>query len=281
MDHTDVIVTISQLCVDFSAKQTLAAEPVRAVQSVDFVLHRGQMLALVGESGSGKSTLARSLIGLVPQNAIVSGYVCIDGIDVSRVVASPLDPLWNRIRGRKIGFVPQSATTFLTPNRTIGGQLKETINTRKVDSTIEHMFERVGLTNGILHMFLHEMSGGMAARVAFAFALVGNPDVVIADESTANLDAQTTGEQLALLRDHADQGGCVLCISHDLESVLHSSVFDEIAVMREGRIVERASPHELRTTPQHAYSRALVNAALRTNTGEALLYQSTYRGAYE
>jgi peptide/nickel transport system ATP-binding protein len=190
---------------------------VRAVTDVSFVLQPGQLLALVGESGCGKSVLAASLLGLLPANADVRGRAVLTGsgppVDL---IDAPEPELAGRVRGRRIGLVPQSAATHLTPVRTAGVQLTEAVRTLRPDAgepvaLVDELVTRVGLDRAALTRYPHELSGGTAQRVAMALALAGDPEVVLADEPTTGLDrplVHRTVDALAALAAQGRAGQC-------------------------------------------------------------------------
>lgn len=233
---------------------------VHAATDVDLDLAAGRVHALVGESGCGKSVLASALVGLLPAGTRAAGAVRVDGTDLGPALTDPAHASWRALRGRVVGFVPQSSATFLTPTRTVGAQLAETARHLGAEEEPEELLARVHLEPSVLHLYPHELSGGMAGRAAMAFALVGRPRVIVADEPTASLDPDLTRHLLGLLREAADAGAAVLLITHDLTSLLDSGVADDLSVMYAGRIVDRGSAADLLKHPQVDYTRALVAA---------------------
>lgn len=246
---------------------------VRAAEGVDLTLRPGRIHALVGESGSGKSMLGAALTGLLPRGTVREGTLRIDGTDM---LHAP-ERAWRDVRGSRVGLVGQSAATGLTPTRTVGAQLAETLRTSgrasgrasatragALRQACEAAFERVGLTASDLACYPHELSGGMAQRAMLAFALAGDPGVLVADEPTAGLDPLLTDHVLGLLRATADSGAAVLLITHDIASLLRTPVADEVSVMYAGAIVETGPAAATLTAPTSPYARALL-AALPQN----------------
>jgi peptide/nickel transport system ATP-binding protein len=234
---------------------------VRAVTDVSFALRPGRILALVGESGCGKSVLAAAMLGLLPANAQVRGRVLLAGDDgPAELLRASEHELANGVRGRKIGLIPQSAATHLTPVRTARSQLAEVIRAlRGAESGhAEQLADQVGLAANDLDLYPHELSGGMAQRVATALALAGDPPVIVADEPTAGLDRVLVDRTVDLLRALADDGRTVLLITHDLAAA--ERVADDLAVMYAGRLLELGPAADLLSEPWHDYTRGLLRA---------------------
>ncbi len=228
---------------------------VHAASNVDLSVGAGTVTALVGESGCGKSVLASAVLGMLPAGARVSGSVAV------RTAERTIDPLGDTsFRGRDIALIPQSASSYLTPVRTARSQLEETIRVLRSSRSSDDLARAVGLNVADLDRFPHELSGGMAQRVAVAAALVGDPTVIVADEPTANLDRALADRVLALLRRAADDGAAVLLITHDLSSLMRSAVADRVAVMYASRIMETGPASLVFDDPLHDYTRDLLGA---------------------
>ncbi len=253
---------------------------VHAAHEVDLDLHAGRVHALVGESGCGKSILASALIGLLPPGSRVSGH-----LEVAGHALGPTDEsAWQHLRGHHVGLVPQSAATLLTPTRRVGPQVAETLRAlsprahglrgRALDALVHRSLEQVGLPPHVARAYPHELSGGMAARVAYVLATAGDPAVLLADEPTASLDDTSREAVLDLLRAAADDGAAVLLITHDLASLgAVEGRVDEVSVMYAGQVVDHGPAARLLGAPgdldgpdpakRHAYTRALVAALPR------------------
>ncbi|NDL59989.1 ABC transporter ATP-binding protein [Phytoactinopolyspora mesophila] len=234
---------------------------VRAVNEVSFALRRGRILALVGESGCGKSVLAAAILGLLPGNAQVRGSVMLTSEDgPADLLRASEHELATRVRGRRIGLIPQSAASHLTPVRTARSQLTEVVRLLqgREAGRVEQLAEQVGLDPADLDLYPHELSGGMAQRVATALALAGDPPVILADEPTAGLDRVLVDRTVDLLRSLADDGRTVLLITHDLAAA--ERVADDLAVMYAGRLLELGPAVDLVSDPWHDYTRGLMRA---------------------
>ncbi|TCB98614.1 ABC transporter ATP-binding protein [Micromonospora zingiberis] len=242
---------------------------VHAVTDLHLSVRPGELVAVVGESGCGKSVLAHALLGLLPRNATVTGSALLrTGAGIRR--PPPLDllacaprQLARQVRGRAVGLVPQSPATALTPVRTGRRLLVETLrahgHTRAdAPTAADRLAADVGLNPADLDRYPHELSGGMAQRLATALALAPDPPLLLADEPTTGLDRPLVDHTLDLLRRRCDAGAAVLLITHDL--VAAQRVADTVAVMYASRIVEHAPTEALFSAPEHPYSAALLDA---------------------
>ncbi|GGM71237.1 ABC transporter ATP-binding protein [Lentzea pudingi] len=236
-----------------SVRFALKGATVEAVNDVSLTLRPGECVALVGESGCGKTVLASALLGFLPGNAETSGSARLGDVDL---LAASDHELATTVRGRRIGLIPQSPASHLTPVRTARSQLEEAA--RVLGGDAEKAAERAGLLPEHLDRYPHELSGGMAQRVANALALVGNPPLLIADEPTTGLDRDLVDGLLDEFRRLVDDGHAVLLITHDLAAA--HKVADRIAVMYAGRIVEVGPAHEVLDNSKHPYARGLANA---------------------
>ncbi|WP_238005827.1 ABC transporter ATP-binding protein [Dactylosporangium sp. AC04546] len=234
----------------------LPGATVQAVTDLSLTLHRGELLAVVGESGCGKSVLAHAVLGLLPANATVTGAATLHP-DVALIGAG--ERRLRAVRGRRIGLIPQSPATALTPVRTGRSLLAETLRAHgRPTSDADRIAAEAGLDPGDLDRYPFQLSGGMAQRLATALALAPDPAVLLADEPTAGLDRPLVDHTLDLLRRRCDAGAAVLLITHDLTAA--QRVADSVAVMYASRIVEHRPAADLYTTPTHPYAAALLNA---------------------
>nr|CTQ91459.1 Dipeptide transport ATP-binding protein DppD (TC 3.A.1.5.2) [Kibdelosporangium sp. MJ126-NF4] len=243
---------------DVSVRFTLPDAVVAAVSDVSFTIAPGECLALVGESGCGKSVLASALLGFLPGNAEVAGSAMLGSLDL---LTAADEVLSRDVRGRQIGLVPQSPAAHLTPVRTARSQLEEALRfLHPVESrpTADAVAARAGLAPADLDRYPHQLSGGMAQRVATALALAGDPWLIIADEPTTGLDRALVDALVAELRLLVTDGRAVLLITHDLAAARR--VADRIAVMYAGRLVEIGPATEVLDTPRHPYARGLVDS---------------------
>ncbi|MER5770377.1 ABC transporter ATP-binding protein [Streptomyces sp. NPDC001985] len=239
---------------------------IAAVSSVGFDLAAGECLALVGESGCGKSVLASALLGLLPGNAQTTGSATIDGLEL---LGADERTLARTVRGRRVGLVPQSPAAHLTPVRTVGAQLEETLRAltgtprRELRRAAVAAAERAAFPADHLDRYPHELSGGLAQRAATALALIGDAPLLLADEPTTGLDRELVDRTADELRRHIDAGAAgraLLMITHDLAAA--ERIADRVAVMYAGRIVEISAAGAFfgEPGPRHPYARGLLAA---------------------
>ncbi len=234
------------------------------VSDVSFRLAPGHVLGLVGESGCGKTMTARSLMGLLPEGVSVSGgSILFQGTDLAGLTEGQL----NDIRGREIAMISQEPMVALDPMFSVSAQLTQPLRRfRKVGRAEAKriavtLLEQVGIVDAqrVLKSYPHQLSGGMAQRVAIALALTGEPKLLIADEPTTALDVTVQAEILSLLRALVRSTGlAVVIVSHDLGVV--ADICDDVAVMYAGEIIESGSAVEVLDHPAHPYTMALLGA---------------------
>ncbi|MFI6548951.1 oligopeptide/dipeptide ABC transporter ATP-binding protein [Streptomyces prunicolor] len=231
--------------------------PARAVDGVDLDIRPGEVVALVGESGCGKTTLARSLLGLV---APTEGRVTFDG--------EPLRYSSRALKAyrRRVQLVLQDPSGSLNPRHTVYDAVAEGLRIHggagDERAVVAQALSRAGLRppERFFLRYPHELSGGQRQRVVIAGALVLEPELLVADEPVASLDASVRGEILALLlrlRLRTELGLAALVVTHDLG--LAWNIADRVAVMYLGRIVETGDAEKVLTAPQHPYTQALLS----------------------
>jgi peptide/nickel transport system ATP-binding protein len=233
------------------------------VKGVSFTLAPGRCLAIVGESGSGKSVTARTLVGLTGGGSVVQAdRLELDGQDLLGFG----DRRWRAIRGKDVGFILQDALVSLDQLRPVGREIAEGLRlhgwgtrAERAEKVID-LLRQVGVPEPELRARQRpdELSGGLRQRALIAAALALDPKLVIADEPTTALDVTVQAQILDLLEATKARGKTLILISHDLAVV--SRMADEVAVMRDGEIVERGDARAVLRDPQHAYTRALLDA---------------------
>ncbi len=255
-----LLLEAQDLCVHFALRGGLFAErkAIKAVDHVSLQLKQGQTLGVAGESGSGKSTLGRALLKLVP----ASGRISFEDRNLT-----PLDRRSMRPLRRSLQLVFQDPYGSLSPRMTIGDIVSEGLRVHEPHMTradrearaIEALTE-VRLDGALRHRFPHELSGGQRQRVAIARAIILKPKLVILDEPTSALDRSVQADILALLAKlQSDHGLSYVFITHDL-AVLREMA-DEVAVMKDGKIIEHGDKDEILNHPREIYTQALIAAA--------------------
>jgi ABC-type glutathione transport system ATPase component len=238
----------------------------RAVDSISLEIADGRCLGVIGESGAGKTQAFLAMMGLLPPNARVAGRARLEGHDL-------LGPDAASLRGRRVAMIFQDPMTSLTPHMRIGDQIAEPLVVHQGQSWREARMRAATLLeqarmNDVprrLRQYPHELSGGMRQRAMIAMALACDPKLLIADEPTTALDVSVQAQILALLRQLVDERGMALAvITHDMGVI--AALADDVAVMREGRIVERGSVARILAAPEHEYARALLAATPRVET---------------
>lgn len=247
---------VSGLTVAFGRRRVVA------VDNLSFTLGENERLGIIGQSGSGKSVTALAMIGLLPENAHVTGSVKLNGQELVGRSERDLRPL----RGNEVSMIFQEPMTALDPTMRVGRQIGEAIALHRGDDrgsirdVVQVWLGHVGMTDParVAQSYPHELSGGQRQRALVAMALANQPGLVICDEPTTALDVIVQRQILNLL-DEQLQGRAALFVSHDLAVV--RQVCKEVLVMLEGRVVESGSIRGIIENPQHPYTQALVAAA--------------------
>jgi peptide/nickel transport system ATP-binding protein len=239
---------------------------IHAVDKMSFTLEEGQVLGIVGESGCGKSVTCMSLVGLLPETAVVSGSVLFDGVELLSLSSGRL----RQVRGRQISYVFQEPMTSLNPVFTVGRQIGEVLRrhlglsrSKARARTLELLrLVRIPAPERRVDDYPHQLSGGMRQRVMIAMALACDPKILVADEPTTALDVTIQAGILDLMRDIRERlGTAIVLITHNLGVV--ADIADDVVVMYAGRKAEQAPVAELFAHPQHPYTIGLLGAIPR------------------
>ncbi len=237
----------------------LHAGYVKAVDNVSFDLPRGEAIAVVGESGCGKSSLMKAILGLVPPH---DGEILFEGKNIWEGGREAM-----RAYRMQVGYVQQDPYGALPPFMTIKRILEEPLilagvkdKKKRLERIIRSLEEvKVSPPEDFLNKYPHMLSGGQQQRVAIARALIRDPKMLIADEPVSMLDASVRVEILKLLDEvQKERNLSVIYITHDLSTVRYFS--ERIFVMYAGKLIEKASTHEILHNPKHPYTLALLNA---------------------
>ncbi|MDZ5698632.1 ABC transporter ATP-binding protein [Chelativorans sp. M5D2P16] len=245
---------------------------VLALRDVSLAVQPGEIVGVVGESGSGKSTLAYTVMGLLAENAeVTGGAIPFEGRDLLSMTAEKR----RRLLGNRMSMIFQDPTTALNPVRSIEKQMID-IQHHQGGSRREkrrraiEMLERVGIPDPQSRIggYAHEFSGGMRQRICIAMALLVKPALLIADEPTTALDATLEVQIIHLLKDLQREIGCsIIFVSHHLGTV--AELCDRVAVMYAGEMVEYGTVRQIFHHPGHPYTKALLECdpgRIRTKT---------------
>ncbi len=261
------LVSVTDLAKTFDVSPSLLTRVIerkprlllRAVDGVSFSIQKGQTLALVGESGCGKSTVARLMVGLY---APTRGSMQFDGMDAHAVYKSSGSA---QLRQR-IQMIFQDPYASLNPRWKVRDIIAEPLqehgilsDEQALDQRVGELLASVGLSSLDGVKYPHQFSGGQRQRISIARALATQPEFLVCDEPTSALDVSVQAQVLNIMKDLQQKHGLTyLFISHNLAVVRHVS--DQVGVMYLGRLVELADKHTLFDSPQHPYTKMLLEA---------------------
>lgn len=261
MNDTIALLEVNNLSVAFRQQEGA----VLAVDQVSFTVAKGETVALVGESGSGKSVSALSILQLLPYP---QAYHPTGSIKLGKQeLLGQSEAMLRKIRGNRISMIFQEPMSSLNPLHTIEKQISETLiihrgmSRKQARGRCIELLEQVGLRNAAarLNAYPHHLSGGQRQRVMIAMALANEPDLLIADEPTTALDVTIQAQILALLKSlQVELGMGLLLITHDLTIV--EDMAERVYVMQQGKVVEQNSTNKLFASPQHSYTRKLIDS---------------------
>ena len=261
--NEDVLLSLQNVVVDFIVQSTDGDKTVHAVRGISYDLKRGEILGIVGESGSGKSVSTTAIPGLLPKNAVFSGHIIFDGIDLSELSQKQL----REYRGKKIGLIFQEPGRSFDPLQNIGNVFHEVfqnltpdITKEESDLKAEKLLKEVGLPDPKkrLQNFPHQFSGGQLQRIGIALALAQGCSLLIADEPTTALDVTISMQIVGLLSElRKTRNLSILFISHDIDLV--ANISDRIVVMHNGIIEEQGEAKEVLENPKAEYTKHLLS----------------------
>ena len=253
-DGNQPVLEVQDLSVSFvQYEKGLQQKELKVISSLNISICAGEILAVVGSSGSGKSLLAHAILGILPENASVTGSMRFNGEELT----SPRQAV---LRGKEIALVPQSVN-YLDPLMQVGAQVRTGVKTGEAFSTQRKVFDRYQLAPEVDRLYPFQLSGGMARRILVSTAIVSGAQLVIADEPTPGLDAAVVEETLEYFREMAGKGCAVMLITHDIETALR--IADKVAVFYAGTTVEVAPIEDFSgdgESLRHPYSKALWQA---------------------
>jgi peptide/nickel transport system ATP-binding protein len=255
----DIILEARNVAVTFKVE----GGEVKAVKNMNFVLRKGETIAIVGESGSGKSVTARAVMRLLTKRATIgaNSSIMLDGQDVTKLRESEMRSL----RGDKVSMIFQEPMTSLNPVYTVGSQIVEVIRIHNKVTKAEAWARALELLKEVqipdpearIKQYPHQLSGGQRQRVMIAIALANRPDILIADEPTTALDVTVQAQILNLIKQIKEKYGmAVILITHDLTVVRQFA--DRVYVMQHGEVKEHNETQALFKNPQHPYTKRLL-----------------------
>ncbi len=260
MEARDRLLVVDKLVTQFFTYGGV----VEALDEVSFEVYDGEILGLVGESGCGKSVTAASILQLVQKpGRVISGSILLEGEDLLRKSAKEM----RKIRGSRISIIFQDPTSSLNPLFRVGYQVAEPyiyhqgVEKKKALKRAVEILKQTGLPDASdkARNYPHELSGGMRQRAMIAMALTCQPDLLIADEPTTNLDVTIERQILDLVKDlQREFGTSVLWITHDMAII--AQMCDRVCVMYAGNIVEASDVWTLFKEPCHPYTVQLLRA---------------------
>jgi len=247
-------------------KITYAASAAAAVNDLSFDIEAAESVGIVGESGAGKSQTALAIMGLLPANARLEGSIQIAGTELVGATEKTL----RELRAHKVSMIFQDPASALNPYVKVGDQLRcillehRLASRKRARQKCIEMLERVGLPEPQLqyNAYPHQLSGGMRQRALIAAALIGEPELIVADEPTTALDVTVQAQILALLRDLKQESNtALLMITHDLGVIAQSC--RRLLVMHKGGLIEQGECSELLARPKHPHTAKIIAAVSR------------------
>ena len=248
------ILSVKDLSVSFQMYDNgLEKYDLKVISNLTLDVRPGEIVAIAGSSGSGKSLLAHAVMGLLPENASISGEISYKGRVLSQKEKEAL-------RGKEMALVPQSVS-YLDPLMKVGTQVRGRKADKEIIKAQREIFRRFHLDEKTEQLYPFQLSGGMARRVLVSTAVLSGAEVIIADEPTPGLDLEMALEALKIFRELSDEGKAVILITHDIDLAFH--IADRIAVYYAGTTVEIAAAKDFLEGVdafRHPYSKALWKA---------------------
>ncbi len=250
---------------DLRTRFDLHGGGIEVVRGVDLTIMPGEMLGLIGESGSGKTMTGLSILRLLPGNAHMSAQVLrFKGDDLGALD----DGAFQALRGRRLAMIFQNPVGAFNPAKRVDWHLREVIRRRDGAAPdwrapAEQACRAVGIPHPerVLRLYPHQLSGGMAQRILIAMILALEPDLIIADEPTTNLDNIVERQILGLFRRLQSRlKAAFLFITHDMS--VAAALCDRIAVMYAGEVVEMGPTRQLFEAPRHPYTQGLIATSI-------------------
>ncbi len=254
------LLEVNNLSISFTQYvQGLNRHDSKVISDLTIDINESEIVAVLGSSGSGKSLLAHSILGILPYNAHVTGELKYKGQILDQ-------ELKEKLRGKEICLIPQSVN-FLDPLMKVSeqaiGECKDEKEHKEKKLRQRDIFSRYGLDESVDDLYPFELSGGMARKVLLSTALIGDPDLLIADEPTPGLDAKSVKETIDDIKNLKEHNKGVLLITHEIDVALKTA--DRIAIFYSGYVIEINSVENFNSsdTVLHPYTKALIDSLPR------------------
>ncbi|EBA11562.1 ABC transporter ATP-binding protein [Roseobacter sp. CCS2] len=267
------VLTLKDLSIEFPTPQGV----VQAVKALSLDIHKGRRVGFIGESGSGKTTTALAVMQMLAEpGRVASGMIDLGGTNVLDLDEEQM----RRARLSRVAYIPQGAMNSLNPVMRVEPQMWDGIiaHEGKLDRAelkrrSDAALESVGLPVHTADLYPHELSGGMKQRVCIAMGIILNPELIIADEPTSALDVVTQRQVMQTLKAiQTEIGSGLMLIGHDMG--LMAQTVDELAVLKDGELVEHGSVQQILEAPKHPYTRDLISSVPLVG-GESFLNPDT------
>ncbi len=253
------VLTLKDISIDFPTSAGL----VHAVRNLDLAIYEGRRVGFIGESGSGKTTTALAVM----QMLAAPGYVSSGSIKLGDTEILDLnEEQMRRTRLQRVAYIPQGAMNSLNPIMRIEDQIWDAVRAHEggvskaeLKCRSDDCLASVGLAGHVGRLYPHELSGGMKQRVCIALGVSLNPELIIADEPTSALDVVTQRHVMQTLKEvQAKIGSGLILIGHDMGLMAQS--VDELAVLKDGELVEHGTVKQIIENPQHPYTKQLISS---------------------
>ncbi|MBE6510667.1 MAG: ABC transporter ATP-binding protein [Methanobrevibacter millerae] len=254
------LLEVSNLSISFTQYvEGLNRHDIKVISDLTIDVNENEIVAVLGSSGSGKSLLAHSILGILPYNSHVTGEIKYKGQTLDQ-------ELKEKLRGKEISLIPQSVN-YLDPLMKVSeqaiGECKDEKEHDEKKIRQREIFSKYGLDESVDDLYPFELSGGMARKVLLSTALIGNPDLLIADEPTPGLDKKSVEETIEDIRKLKENGKGILLITHEIDVALKTA--DRIAIFYSGYVIEINNVENFKNVDNvlHPYTKALINSLPR------------------
>ena len=253
------VLTLKDVSIEFPTPKGV----VQAVKALSLDIHKGRRVGFIGESGSGKTTTALAVMQMLAEpGRVAGGQIDLGGTDILALSEEEM----RRTRLNRVAYIPQGAMNSLNPVMRVEPQMWDAIIAHEgaidratLQSRSDEALASVGLPAHAGQLYPHELSGGMKQRVCIAMGIILNPELIIADEPTSALDVVTQRQVIQTLKDIQSQiGSGLMMIGHDMG--LMAQTVDELAVLKDGELVEHGTVEQILQAPKHPYTKDLISS---------------------